>query len=288
MAETRAKKVRSRQITTLIVGLFACLFVLPLVWMILTSFKSTNEVFGTTNWLPSKWHWSNYAEVWTNPQLSMAKCYWNSILIVVIGTAGQLIVSSMAAYAFAKIDFKGKKFVFTLFLASIMIPSQVTIIPRFMLFYKMGIYNTLWSIILPSWFGATSIFLLRQFYMGLPNDLIEAAKIDGANDWTVYWRIVLPLFKAGLATIGLFNVMVSCIVLSFIALWNEYLSPLIFLTNKKVYTIAQAIRWYLMSDTQQYELTMAAASIAIVPLIILFVFCQKYFVEGIATSGMKG
>lgn len=109
MAETRAKKVRSRQITTLIVGLFACLFVLPLVWMILTSFKSTNEVFGTTNWLPSKWHWSNYAEVWTNPQLSMAKCYWNSILIVVIGTAGQLIVSSMAAYAFAKIDFKGKK-----------------------------------------------------------------------------------------------------------------------------------------------------------------------------------
>ena len=180
MAETRAKKVRSRLITTLIVGLFACLFVLPLVWMILTSFKSTNEVFGTTNWLPSKWHWSNYAEVWTNPQLSMAKCYWNSILIVVIGTAGQLIVSSMAAYAFAKIDFKGKKFVFTLFLASIMIPSQVTIIPRFMLFYKMGIYNTLWSIILPSWFGATSIFLLRQFYMGLPNDLIEAARNKNA------------------------------------------------------------------------------------------------------------
>ena len=279
MAETRAKKVRSRQITTLIVGLFACLFVLPLVWMILTSFKSTNEVFGTTNWLPSKWHWSNYAEVWTNPQLSMAKCYWNSILIVVIGTAGQLIVSSMAAYAFAKIDFKGKKFVFTLFLASIMIPSQVTIIPRFMLFYKMGIYNTLWSIILPSWFGATSIFLLRQFYMGLPNDLIEAAKIDGAGHLRIFAQLMLPLTKP---------VMVSCIVLSFIALWNEYLSPLIFLTNKKVYTIAQAIRWYLMSDTQQYELTMAAASIAIVPLIILFVFSQKYFVEGIATSGMKG
>lgn len=209
----------------------------------------------------------------------MAKCYWNSILIVVIGTAGQLIVSSMAAYAFAKIDFKGKKFVFTLFLASIMIPSQVTIIPRFMLFYKMGIYNTLWSIILPSWFGATSIFLLRQFYMGLPNDLIEAAKIDGAGHLRIFAQIMLPLTKP---------VMVSCIVLSFIALWNEYLSPLIFLTNKKVYTIAQAIRWYLMSDTQQYELTMAAASIAIVPLIILFVFCQKYFVEGIATSGMKG
>ena len=209
----------------------------------------------------------------------MAKCYWNSILIVVIGTAGQLIVSSMAAYAFAKIDFKGKKFVFTLFLASIMIPSQVTIIPRFMLFYKMGIYNTLWSIILPSWFGATSIFLLRQFYMGLPNDLIEAAKIDGAGHLRIFAQIMLPLTKP---------VMVSCIVLSFIALWNEYLSPLIFLTDKKVYTIAQAIRWYLMSDTQQYELTMAAASIAIVPLIILFVFCQKYFVEGIATSGMKG
>lgn len=114
--------------------------------------------------------------------------------------------------------------------------------------------------------------------MGLPNDLIEAAKIDGAGHLRIFAQIMLPLTKP---------VMVSCIVLSFIALWNEYLSPLIFLTNKKVYTIAQAIRWYLMSDTQQYELTMAAASIAIVPLIILFVFCQKYFVEGIATSGMK-
>ena len=115
--------------------------------------------------------------------------------------------------------------------------------------------------------------------MGLPNDLIEAAKIDGAGHLRIFAQIMLPLTKP---------VMVSCIVLSFIALWNEYLSPLIFLTNKKVYTIAQAIRWYLMSDTQQYELTMAAASIAIVPLIILFVFCQKYFVEGIATSGLKG
>ena len=118
-------------------------------------------------------------------------------------------------------------------------------------------------------------------YLGLANspDLIEAAKIDGAGHLRIFAQIMLPLTKP---------VMVSCIVLSFIALWNEYLSPLIFLTNKKVYTIAQAIRWYLMSDTQQYELTMAAASIAIVPLIILFVFCQKYFVEGIATSGMKG
>lgn len=272
-------KTRSKVLATLVVAVFAFFFVLPLIWMILTSFKPTNEVFGTTNWLPSSWRWSNYAEVWNNPQLSMARCYWNSIIIVILGTAGQLIVSSMAAYAFAKINFKGKKFIFTLFLASIMIPSQVTIIPRFMLFYKIGIYNTLWSIILPSWFGATSIFLLRQFYIGLPTDLMDAAKIDGAGHFRIFIQIMLPLTKP---------VMVSAAILSFIALWNEYLSPLIFLTNKKVYTVAQAIRWYLMSDTQQYELVMAASAIAIIPLIIVFIFCQKYFVEGIATSGMKG
>lgn len=273
------KNFKSTLITTLIMSVFACMFILPLIWMILASLKTTNEVFGSKSWLPEVFQWSNYIKIWTNENLSMIQSYFNSFAIVILGTTGQIIISSLAAYAFAKIQFKGKGFVFALFLSSMMIPSQVTIIPRFMIFHKMGLYNTLWAIILPSWFGATAIFLLRQFYMGLPDELMEAAKIDGAGHSRIFIQILMPLTKPA---------MISVMVLSFISLWNEYLSPVIFLTNKKVFTVAQAIRWYLFSDLQQYELTMAAATSAIVPIIIIFIACQKYFVEGIATSGLKG
>lgn len=209
----------------------------------------------------------------------MARSYLNSIFIVVFATIGQIIFSSMAAYAFAKIDFKGKNFVFMLFLASMMIPSQVTIIPRFMLFKKMGLYNSLWALILPFWFSASAVFLLRQFYIGLPNDLMEAAKLDGAGHWRIFMQVMLPLTKP---------VMVSIMVLAFIASWNEYLSALIFITEPAKFTVSQAIRWYLLDELQRYELTMAAATLAIIPVIILFLSCQKYFVESIATSGVKG
>ena len=147
------------------------------------------------------------------------------------------------------------------------------------LFKKLNLYNNLWSVILPHWFNATAIFMLRQFYMGLPNDLMEAAKIDGASHPSIFARILMPLTKSAL---------VSLTVLAFISCWNEYMSPLIFLVDKKLYTISQAIRWYMLDDLQRYDLTMAAATSAIIPVIILFVACQKYFVEGIATSGVKG
>ena len=160
-----------------------------------------------------------------------------------------------------------------------MVPAQVTIIPRYMLFKTIGLYNSLWAIILPALFGATSIFMLRQFYMGLPNDLMEAAKIDGAGHLRIFLQIMLPLTKAAL---------VSLIILTFISSWNEYMGPLIFLTKKKNYTVSQAIRWYLMDDGQEYNLTMASAASAIVPVGILFIFGQRYFVEGIATAGVKG
>ena len=160
-----------------------------------------------------------------------------------------------------------------------MIPGEVTIIPRYMLFRTIGLYNNHWAIILPHWFSATAIFMLRQFYMGLPNDLMEAAKIDGASHPAIFIRILLPLTKSAL---------VSLMVLTFISCWNEYLSPLIFLTKKNLYTISQVVRWYLQDDAVRYDLTMAAATSTVIPVIILTLCCQKYFVEGIATSGVKG
>lgn len=275
----KKQKSTSKLICTIIVGLLAVMFALPLVWMTLASFKKVSEVF-SENWLPTVWQWKNYVTVWTDEQVYLPRVFFNTLFIVVLGTGGQLIVSSLAAYGFAKIDFKGRAAVFTLFLAAMMIPSQATIIPRYMLFYKIGLYNSLWALILPSWFSVTSIFLLRQFYMGLPNDLMDAAKVDGAGHLRIFAQILMPLTKPA---------MISTLILSFITLWNDYLSALVFLSNKKLYTVSQAVRYWLFdNNNQNYNLTMTTATIFIIPVIILFVFCQKYFVEGIATSGVKG
>jgi multiple sugar transport system permease protein len=275
----KKQKSTSKLICTIVVGLLAVMFALPLVWMTLASFKKVSEVF-SENWLPTVWQWKNYVTVWTDEQVYLPRVFFNTLFIVVLGTGGQLIVSSLAAYGFAKIDFKGRAAIFTLFLAAMMIPSQATIIPRYMLFYKIGLYNSLWALILPSWFSVTSIFLLRQFYMGLPNDLMDAAKVDGAGHLRIFAQILMPLTKPA---------MISTLILSFITLWNDYLSALVFLSNKKLYTVSQAVRYWLFdNNNQNYNLTMTTATIFIIPVIILFVFCQKYFVEGIATSGVKG
>ena len=275
----KKQKSTSKLICTIIVGLLAVMFALPLVWMTLASFKKVSEVF-SENWLPTVWQWKNYVTVWTDEQVYLPRVFFNTLFIVVLGTGGQLIVSSLAAYGFAKIDFKGRAAIFTLFLAAMMIPSQATIIPRYMLFYKIGLYNSLWALILPSWFSVTSIFLLRQFYMGLPNDRMDAAKVDGAGHLRIFAQILMPLTKPA---------MISTLILSFITLWNDYLSALVFLSNKKLYTVSQAVRYWLFdNNNQNYNLTMTTATIFIIPVIILFVFCQKYFVEGIATSGVKG
>ena len=267
-------------VRTIVVSLIAVLFVVPLVWMVLSSLKTAPEVFARPfHWLPARVQWQNYATVWMNEEASMLRAFANTLYIALFSIIGQMFISSLAAYSFAKINFQGKQVVFMLFLSSMMVPSQLTIIPRFMLFKTIGLYNNLWAIILPAFFGATSIFMLRQFYMGLPNDLIEAAKIDGAGHLRIFLRIMLPLTKAAL---------MSLIILAFISSWNEYMAPLIFLVKKELYTVSQNIQWYMLDEFKEHNLTMAAATSAIVPVVILFIVGQKYFVEGIATSGVKG
>ena len=267
-------------VRTIVVSLIAVLFVVPLVWMVLSSLKTAPEVFARPfHWLPARVQWQNYATVWMNEEASMLRAFANTLYIALFSIIGQMFISSLAAYSFAKINFKGKQVVFMLFLSSMMVPSQLTIIPRFMLFKTIGLYNNLWAIILPAFFGATSIFMLRQFYMGLPNDLIEAAKIDGAGHLRIFLRIMLPLTKAAL---------MSLIILAFISSWNEYMAPMIFLVKKELYTVSQNIQWYMLDEFKEHNLTMAAATSAIVPVVILFIVGQKYFVEGIATSGVKG
>lgn len=276
----RRRELINKIIKTCLVFLVAILFILPLAWMVTSSLKSTKEVFSNDwKWLPEVWRWDNYKTVWTDADVSMLNAFENTVFITIISTVVQLAISSMAAYAFAKINFKGKGVVFGLFLCTMMMPAEVTIVPRFMIFRTVGLYNNLWSVILPHFFNASSIFMLRQFYLALPNDLMEAAKIDGAGHPRIFLNILMPLTKSSL---------ISLAMLSFISCWNEYMAPLIFLAKKNLYTISQVVRWYLLDDLHRYDLTMAAATSTIIPILILFVFCQKYFVEGIATSGVKG
>ena len=265
---------------TLLIGVIALFFTIPLIWMVCTSLKTDPEVFAKDwQWLPKVAQWQNYTNVWTNPDAPMALSFVNSFFVVFWSILGQLSFASLAAYAFAKIDFKGKNAVFALFLASMMVPTQVTIIPRFMLFKTVGLYNSLWAIILPNLFGASTMFMLRQFYMGLPDDLVEAAKIDGAGHVRIFAQIMLPLTLAAV---------VSMFILTFISCWNEYLAPLIFLIDKRKFLVSQVIRWYMDEDSDPTHLIMTASAIALIPTIILFISGQKYFVEGIATSGVKG
>lgn len=275
----KKQKKAIRIVNTVWVTACGILFLLPLLWMLSSAVKTGPEVFASDfRWIPEVIRWDNFVRVWTNGEVPFWRLYLNSLTIAVVGTLGQLLISSLAGYSLAKIQFKGRNLIFMAMMVTMMIPVQATIIPRFILFKTIGIYDTLWALILPAFFNVTSIFLLRQFYMSLPGDLMEAARVDGANHIQTWWKIMMPLTKPAMVTVT---------VLAFISSWNEYMNALIFLPSNKNYTVSLGIQ-YWMQMTDEYNLMMTAAASAIVPVIILFLFTQKYFVESIATSGTKG
>ncbi len=267
-------------LATAVLLVLAVCFLAPLLWMMSSSLKTSMQVFEQPfRWVTDKLHVSNFRDVWMAEEIPFYRLFGNSLLISVTGVGGQLIVGSLAAYAFAKIHFKGKNLVFMIFMVTMMIPVQAMIIPRYMLFYRLKIYNTLWCIILPHFFNVTTIFLLRQFYMSIPDEMTDAARIDGASHFRIWWQIMLPLTKNGLISAG---------ILAFVNCWNEYLNPLIFVSNQKLFTVSLGIRWYLQDIAQEYNLMMAAAASAIIPLVIVYVTAQNYFEDGIASGGVKG
>ena len=274
----------AKLIKTFVFFVIGIAFLIPLIWMVSTSLKTfadaNNSKFDLFIRNPQ---WINYKEVWLgnadSKVVTMLTAYKNSVQIILWAIPISLVFSSLAAYAFAKINFKGSSIVFLLFLSTMMIPGEVTLIPKFFIYNKVGLYNNLFAIILPHWFAPSAIFLLRQFYMGLPNDLMEAAKIDGAGHPRIFTQIMLPLTKSAL---------VSQTVLTFVSVWNEYLTALIFLTKDRLTTISLAVRYTMQAESQRTELAMASATSAIVPTLIIFTVCQGVFIEGIATSGVKG
>lgn len=268
-----------RVIHTVWVTAVGLVFLMPLLWMLSSSLKTGPEVFAADfKWIPDKLQWGNYVQVWTHEKVPFWRLYGNSLFIAIVGTLGELLVASMAGYSLGKIRFKGRDLVFIVMLVTMMIPMQATIVPRFVLFKSLDLYNNLWALVLPAWFNVTSIFLLRTFYMGLPDDLMEAAKIDGAGHLQIWAQIMMPLTTPA---------MVTAAVLAFINSWNEYLSAIVFLPTAENYTVSQGIQYWLsMSD--EHNLMMTAAASAVVPVVVLFLFTQRYFVESIATTGVKG
>lgn len=257
----------------------AFFMILPFLWMLSTSLKAPGDVFiFPPKWIPNPILWSNYAKSWTLKP--MASAYLNSIKISTLTTAGTLFTSSLAAFAFAKLRFRGQYVLFMILLATLMIPVQVTLIPLFILFKWINWIDTHWPLIVPAILtNAYGVFLLRQFFMSLPGELGDASEIDGCNPFQIYWFIYLPLSVPALVTLGIF---------AFLYHWNEFLLPLIYLNSLQKFTIPLMLATFQGAYTTDWELLMAAATIALIPVIVVYIFGQRYFVQGIALSGLKG
>lgn len=261
----------------LIIG--ACMMALPFVWMVLSSLKDLSQVFVVPpKWIPDPFIWSNYKDSLT--ALPFGRAYFNSFYINMIVVVSQLITCSMAAYAFAKITFPFREPLFILFLATMMVPGQVTIIPLYLIMKNIGWLDTHLAIIVPSaLLNAFGVFLLRQFFRGIPKEMEEAAIVDGANRWTIYARIMLPLIKPALSALGIFT---------FLGMWNNFFNPLIFLSSTDKFTVPMMLNLYRGMYSTDWTLMMAGASIALIPVLIVYIIGQKYIIEGVTLSGIKG
>jgi multiple sugar transport system permease protein len=279
----RAKRLRAAVTTILwhvpmIVGAVA--LSVPLVWLLSTSLKLEGREFVVPpQWIPDPVVWSNYPIAMTT--LPFGLYLWNTLIVTVGTLTGTLLTGSMAAFAFARLRFPGRGILFILLLSTLMLPQAVTLIPKFITFRYLGWINTLNPLWIPWWFGggAFNVFLLRQFLMTLPHELDEAARIDGASNWRIYWSVLMPLCRPALITVAIF---------SFIHSWNDFLEPLIYLHDAKLRTLALGLRGFQDLYATQWTLMMAASAVIIAPVLVLFFICQRYFIRGIHLTGLAG
>ena len=257
------------------VGIFT---LIPFVWMISSSLKLDREVFiYPIRWIPETFHWENYSLIWQKvPLLTYFK---NTAIIAIAVTFLQTLTSSFAAYAFAKLRFKGRDLLFMAYIATIAVPWQAYMLPQFIMMRSMGLYDTLAAMMVLQAFSAFGVFLMRQFYQSVPTDLCEAARIDGLSEYGIWARIMLPLSKAAVATLVIFT---------FVGTWNDYMGPMIYLTRDVNKTVQVGLRRFIQENSSDYHLIMAASLCSLLPVSIVFLCLQKYFIEGIATSGLKG
>ncbi|MCH4549691.1 carbohydrate ABC transporter permease [Rhizobium changzhiense] len=277
-------RISGRKITIKTVLLYAIVITvtivmtMPFAWMLSASLKLSRDVFAfPIEWIPSQPQWQNYVDIWT--KIPLALFIYNTSKLTIIVTLLQLLTSSFAAYAFAKLNFPYKNTLFLGYIATIAMPWQVYMVPQFLLMREFGLNNTHLALICLQAFTAFGVFLMRQFYMSIPNELCEAARIDGMNEYQIWARIMLPLSKPALSTLTIFT---------FVSTWNDFLGPMIYLTKTELKTVQIGLRMFISQYSAEYGLIMAASVVALIPVLVVFLSLQRFFVEGIASTGLKG
>ena len=258
--------------------LLSILTIIPFAWMLSASLKLNKDVFAwPMQWIPAQPQWQNYVNIWT--KIPLMKFISNTAILTVIVTLLQLLTSSFAAYAFAKLRFRGRNLLFLGYIATIAMPWQVYMVPQFLMMSGMGLNDKLTAMICLQAFSAFGVFLMKQFYDGIPDELCEAARIDGLSEYGIWRRVMLPLSKPSLATLTIFT---------FVNTWNDFLGPLLYLHTESKKTLQLGLRMFIGQYSAEYGLIMAASVVALIPVLIVFLALQKYFVQGIASSGLKG
>ena len=282
MAKTKSKSKHDlikKVVLYVILILIAVIMAVPFIWRLSASIKSDREVFQMDPFvlIPKNPKWSNYAKIWTKiPMLTFVK---NTVVLTIIVTFLQLFTSSFAAYAFAKLRFKFRNGLFLAYIATIAMPWQVYMVPQFLMMRSFGLNDKLLAMICLQAFSAFGVFMMKQFYEGIPNELSEAARIDGMTEYQIYSHIMLPLSKPALSTLTIFT---------FVNTWNDYLGPLIYLKSESKKTIQLGLKMFISQYSSDYGLIMAGSVLSLIPVIIVFMCLQKYFVEGVASTGLKG
>ncbi|MBN9374789.1 MAG: carbohydrate ABC transporter permease [Cellulomonas sp.] len=256
----------------------AAAVLLPFVWMVISSLKSNNQVFTIPlQWIPNPVRWSNFIDIWT--KADMGTWLKNTLVLSVAVTFLQVLTGSFAAYGFSRTRFPGRDVLFLAYVGTIAVPWQSYMIPQFILFSKLHLSNTLWSIVALQAFAAFGVFLMKQYFESIPEELSEAARIDGLSEYGIYWRIMLPLSVPAIASLTL---------LTFTNTWNDYLGPLIYLRSPEIWTIQLGLRSFISQYNAEYALIMAGSVLSVLPIALIFMLGQRHFVQGIATTGLKG
>ncbi len=261
----------------------AIIFAAPFLWLVSSSLKEPAKIWlFPPQWIPNPVRWANYTEALN--AAPFARYTLNTVIIVIGNELGTLLTCSLAAYGFAKMRFRGRGLVFTILLSTIMLPWMVTMIPKYIMFRYLGWLDSFLPLIVPSWFAAGPssvfyIFLLRQFFRTIPKDFIDAARIDGAHEFAIFWRIMIPLVKPALTVVAIFT---------FLYHWNDFLAPLIYLTSPQNYTISVGLAAFKGLYQTDWNYLMAASTVAVIPVLVLFFAAQRYFIQGVVLSGLKG
>ena len=276
----RLKQQLSKLLLTLVIWFLGIAMVIPFVWMLSTSFKGMNDVFTfPIEWIPSKPTAKGYQALFSGA-IPFFRYFWNSIKVSVIALIGTFFACTMAGFAYAKVKFAGRDKLFTMKLLTTMLPGMVTMLPTYIIYSKLGLLNSHASLWIGYFFGGTfGVFLMRQAFMTIPDSLIESARLDGAGNFRIYWNIALPNVKSSASTL---------LFMYFLWSWNDYEKPLLYLWDQKLFTLPLAVKAFSDEQMQNYPAIMAANVIMLLPIMIAFISCQKFFVESLVGSGVKG